>query len=134
LASWVNHWKYRQFAVRTAEDFPPVTGRPGQAILCQRRQVASQQIRQDHEACVAIEHFPEHGIFLPHEEHGALQSMTFHSKRISSQQKNPRQFPGGGSCLAVDTQKVPIFADYISTVSATSTNPGIWSKCLFLSS
>jgi hypothetical protein len=43
--------------------------------------------------------------------------------------KNPRLFLGEGlQVRSIDRSKQSILAAYISTVSATSTNAGIWSK------
>lgn len=46
-----------------------------------------------------------------------------------SQTKAPAGFPTGAfQFTAIDALKASIFATYISTVAATSTNSGIWSK------
>jgi len=48
---------------------------------------------------------------------------------LLTQQKAPAGFPTGAFYIAtVDRQNRPIFATYISTVAACSTNSGIWSK------
>jgi hypothetical protein len=41
--------------------------------------------------------------------------------------KAPAGFPAG-AFAAVDAKNASIFANYISTVAACSTNDGIWSK------